>query len=154
MIRTILGCPIRKSRDQSFLAAPPGFSQPSTSFIASASLGIHRSPLVASAAWTRLLTTNFQLSLISKISTKSISIYRLNTYLITSTGGDKGSRTPDLLRARQALYQLSYVPSYPTRSLVGTPITLVGLPGLEPGTSPLSGVRSNQLSYSPLKTHI
>ena len=51
-------------------------------------------------------------------------------------GGDKGSRTPDLLRARQALYQLSYVP-------------MVGLPGLEPGTSPLSGVRSNQLSYSP-----
>jgi hypothetical protein len=27
---------------------------------------------------------------------------------------------------------------------------MVGLPGLEPGTSPLSGVHSNQLSYSPL----
>ena len=29
-----------------------------------------------------------------------------------SPGGDKGSRTPDLLRARQALYQLSYVPPW------------------------------------------
>ncbi len=26
----------------------------------------------------------------------------------------------------------------------------MGLPGLEPGTSPLSEVRSNQLSYKPL----
>ena len=25
-------------------------------------------------------------------------------------GGDKGSRTPDLLHAKQALYQLSYIP--------------------------------------------
>ena len=27
---------------------------------------------------------------------------------------------------------------------------MVGLPGLEPGTSPLSGVHSNQLSYRPI----
>ena len=64
--------------------------------------------------------------------------------LSIAAGGDKGSRTPDLLRARQALYQLSYVPTVSTPTL-----SLVGLPGLEPGTSPLSGVRSNQLSYSP-----
>ena len=47
-------------------------------------------------------------------------------------------RTADLLRARQALSQLSY-----------GPINLVGLGGLEPPTSPLSGVRSNHLSYRP-----
>ncbi len=35
------GCPIQKSTDQSFLAAPRGLSQPSTSFIASISQGIH-----------------------------------------------------------------------------------------------------------------
>ena len=29
---------------------------------------------------------------------------------------------------------------------------MVGVPGLEPGTSPLSGVHSNQLSYTPLVT--
>ena len=27
---------------------------------------------------------------------------------------------------------------------------MVGVPGLEPGTSPLSGVHSNQLSYTPV----
>ena len=29
------------------------------------------------------------------------------------------------------------------------PSTLVGVPGVEPGTSSLSGTRSNQLSYTP-----
>ena len=51
-------------------------------------------------------------------------------------------RTADLLRARQALSQLSYSPIFVSSKLVG-------LGGLEPPTSPLSGVRSNQLSYRP-----
>ena len=37
------GCPIRTSTDQSLLAAPRGFSQLTTSFFASRSLGIPRS---------------------------------------------------------------------------------------------------------------
>ena len=41
------GCPIRRSPDQSLLAAPRGFSQLSTSFIASHRLGIHHAPFVA-----------------------------------------------------------------------------------------------------------
>ena len=41
------GCPIRTSPDQSLLAAPRGFSQPSTSFIGSWCQGIHRAPLLA-----------------------------------------------------------------------------------------------------------
>ena len=53
-------------------------------------------------------------------------------------GGARRDRTADLLRARQALSQLSY-----------GPMNLVGLAGVEPATSPLSGVRSNQLSYRP-----
>ena len=57
----------------------------------------------------------------------------------TVYGGAKRDRTADLLRARQALSQLSY-----------GPITkLVGLGRFELPTSPLSGVRSNQLSYRP-----
>ena len=52
-------------------------------------------------------------------------------------GGAKRVRTADLLLAKQALSQLSYSP------------LLVGLNGLEPSTSRLSGVRSNQLSYRP-----
>ena len=38
------GFPIRTSSDQSLLAAPRGFSQPATSFIASARQGIHQMP--------------------------------------------------------------------------------------------------------------
>ncbi len=57
-------------------------------------------------------------------------------------GGAEEDRTPDLLRARQALSQLSYGP-------LVVRIQMVGLGGFEPPTSPLSGVRSNQLSYRP-----
>jgi hypothetical protein len=41
-----VGCPIRTSRDHSFSAAPPGFSQLGTSFIASDNLTIRQTPLL------------------------------------------------------------------------------------------------------------
>jgi hypothetical protein len=44
MIPQRVGCPIRTPRDQSLLAAPPGFSQRATSFIASWRQGIHQMP--------------------------------------------------------------------------------------------------------------
>ena len=53
-------------------------------------------------------------------------------------GGANRDRTDDLLLAKQALSQLSYGPN-----------NLVGLGRVELPTSPLSGVRSNQLSYRP-----
>jgi hypothetical protein len=52
--------------------------------------------------------------------------------------GDEGTRTPDLLRAREALSQLSYIP------------VKVGLTRLELVTFPLSEGCSNQLSYRPI----
>ena len=55
-------------------------------------------------------------------------------------GGDEENRTPDPLLARQVLSQLSYIPR-PHK---------MGSSGLEPPTSRLSGVRSNQLSYEPI----
>ena len=67
---------------------------------------------------------------------------------ILGIGGAKQDRTADLLRARQALSQLSYSPMKPWLRYDTNKI-LVGLSGLEPPTSPLSGVRSNQLSYRP-----
>ena len=56
-------------------------------------------------------------------------------------GGDKRDRTADLLRARQALYQLSYNPK------------MVGLIRLELMTPALSRRCSNQLSYRPNLTY-
>ena len=67
---------------------------------------------------------------------------RDETYCSAATfseiGGARRDRTADLLRARQALSQLSYGPKQ-----------VVGLGRFELPTSPLSGVRSNQLSYRP-----
>ena len=63
--------------------------------------------------------------------------------------GDGEIRTHDPLLARQVLSQLSYTP----KGLPHTILSLVwemGLSGLEPPTSRLSGVRSNLLSYKPL----
>jgi hypothetical protein len=53
-----------------------------------------------------------------------------------SAGGAEETRTPDFLLAKEALYQLSYGPGS----------MRVGVSGLEPETSALSGQCSNQLS--------
>ena len=58
--------------------------------------------------------------------------------------GDGEIRTLDPLLARQVLSQLSYAPVVVLYSVS------MGLSGLEPPTSRLSGVRSNQLSYNPV----
>lgn len=63
-------------------------------------------------------------------------------------GGAAGTRTPDLRRARAALSQLSYGP--PVKPPAPPTTSGVGAPGLEPGTSALSGPRSNHLSYAPI----
>ncbi len=57
--------------------------------------------------------------------------------------GDGEIRTLDPLLARQVLSQLSYTPT------VLISVYIMGLSGLEPPTSRLSGVRSNRLSYKP-----
>ena len=61
--------------------------------------------------------------------------------LLGDTGsGDEETRTPDFLLAKEALYQLSYVP------VRAVPLVAVGVSGLEPEASALSGQCSNQLS--------
>ena len=56
-------------------------------------------------------------------------------------GGAERDRTADPLLAKQVLSQLSYSPIE----------IMVGLGRFELPTSPLSGVRSNQLSYRPTR---
>ena len=58
---------------------------------------------------------------------------------LVKVGGDEETRTPDPLLAKEMLCQLSYVPA-------DRLTTVVGVSGLEPETSALSGQRSNQLS--------
>ena len=92
-------------------------------------------------------------------------------HAIADAGGASRDRTGDLLLAKQALSQLSYGPkaagpfyipseSFCEKSAHGRAVlirsprsdpreTVVGLGGLEPPASPLSGVRSNHLSYRP-----
>src|ERR1039457_3684100 len=70
--------------------------------------------------------------------------------LVVGAGGASRDRTGDLLVANQTLSQLSYGPLRPLSLLTHRlAADLVGLGGVEPPTSPLSGVRSNQLSYRP-----
>jgi hypothetical protein len=59
--------------------------------------------------------------------------------LSSPSGGDEETRTPDPLLAKEMLCQLSYVP-------IRHPKVVVGVSGLEPETSALSGQCSNQLS--------
>ena len=58
---SIVGCPIRKSPDRRLFAPPRSLSQLVTSFIASESLGIRRTPLVT------LLTYYYSILFLSKI---------------------------------------------------------------------------------------
>ena len=89
-------------------------------------------------------------------------MFFLPSTIFNFIGGDEEDRTPDPLLARQVLSQLSYTPtsktflfyevlySYLKSPSKAIPVgNLVGLSGLEPPTSRLSGVRSNRLSYKP-----
>jgi hypothetical protein len=57
-----VGCPIRKSTDQSLLAAPHGLSQRAASFIASQCQGIHQMPFIRlfSSALTRRVSRHYE----------------------------------------------------------------------------------------------
>ena len=70
-----------------------------------------------------------------------------DTHCFADGGADR-VRTDDLRRAKPALSQLSYSPlrRSPPSGFV------VGLGRIELPTSPLSGVRSNRLSYRPLRS--
>ena len=99
------------------------------------------------------------------IITNTLFVMNVKGFGYVAFSGGKEIRTPDPLRARQVLSQLSYTPkiellnfSYRLFKLAwagrkcftftARPCNL-GSSGLEPPTSRLSGVCSNQLSYEP-----
>ena len=67
---------------------------------------------------------------------------------VPNNGGARRDRTDDLMLAKHALSQLSYGPKG-SEPAGGASRVVVGLGRLERPTSPLSGVRSNHLSYRP-----
>jgi hypothetical protein len=72
---------------------------------------------------------------------------KFSSYQPAKIGGARRDRTDDLKLAKLALSQLSYGPVLQD---IWSSLKLVGLSGLEPLTSRLSGVCSNHLSYRPL----
>jgi hypothetical protein len=101
-------------------------------------LGIPRTPLVA------LPKCFLEDDLATLNHRTGDSIFPISKFSksINYCGADR-DRTCDLLNANQALSQLSYSPN--------KTVDEVGLRGLEPRTSSLSGMRSNHLSYKPKK---
>jgi hypothetical protein len=75
----------------------------------------------------------------------------MNSLALYAYGGE-GARTPDLRLAKPALCQLSYAPIYKFQIPRNLKFERVGLSRFELLTSRLSGVRSNQLSYRPLRS--
>ena len=113
---TGMGCPIRKSPDYKLFALPRSLSQLVTSFIASESLGIHRTPLFTflniSLTVTRYfiqhvkeLLPNQQAMSKSPESNRTGKKNRrpLTDRFEINFCGEYRSRTDDLLRAKQAL---------------------------------------------------
>ncbi len=151
------GFPIRKSPDQSLLSGSPKL-------------------FAASHVLHRLLAPRHPPCALSSLTTKELSVSRIRypyaivkdqldepglsrirsahrlavdrthpTSRVTTSGADR-SRTDGLRLARAALSQLSYSPIASRRPHHRNQ---VGLGRVELPTSPLSGVRSNQLSYRP-----
>lgn len=71
--------------------------------------------------------------------------WQVNQALHKQLNGDERDRTANPRLAKPVLSQLSYVPAL-------KPSNRVGAPRFELGTSALSGLRSNQLSYAPACT--
>jgi hypothetical protein len=125
-----MGCPIRTSPDHSLFSGSPKLIAASHVLLR---LSTPRHPPIALSSLTispcfrKLLRTRFfQIQLSKSTGNQQRSPGNL--------GGGERIRTDDPLRAKQALFRLSYTPD----SL------MVGLVGVEPTTSRLSGVRSDR----------
>jgi hypothetical protein len=135
-----VGCPIRRSADHRVLAPPRGLSQRATSFIASRRQGIHQMPLLRSPRPSPGTT--------SAPEPERPSIPCQRSTAPGSPGSDRTRpRTGNLPHA--TLLDPLHDVQTPTATRPITAIGLVGPGRIERPTSPLSGVRSDLLSYGP-----
>ena len=70
-----LGCPIRTSADQFLFADPRSFSQLTTSFLASESLGIPHTPFLTSFRFTYVLVARYTLAYLHFFTTYSFLFF-------------------------------------------------------------------------------
>ena len=153
-----LGFPIQKSQDHSLLAAPRSLSQLTTSFFAYLCLGIHTHALssltIKSTSHTR--HTFCRPADTSRLTPRfsgrvNATFSRLLTCVVGSSPPSAGSPTCNARQIfscqRSRLRQQSVERSSSTDCCLC--LELVGLGGIEPPTSPLSGVRSSHVSYRP-----
>ena len=129
------GCPIRKSSDQRFFAAPRSLSQLYTSFIASLCQGIRRVLLLSCFSERAQHAPIHNLSFLLLLLLLNIHYVKKHASTFVELAGVEPATS--CLQGRRSS-QLSYSPKWK-----------VGLEGVEPSTSRLSGVRSNHLSYKP-----
>ena len=168
-----MGSPIRISPDHRMFASPRGFSQLTTSFIACLCLGI------PTYALSSLTIKSISLHRCCRLALPSPSLASCKAHL-EETKPTSRTRSRSVYVARTAVlhllvvahqysvfkdlsYFLQEARSQPTLlsedrftprllTLLSGLAKLVGLGRFELPTSPLSGVRSNQLSYRPIES--
>jgi hypothetical protein len=137
-----LGFPIRTSPDHYLLAASRGFSQLTTSFIAFLRQGIHTHALSSLTIKSTSHIRPLPPGILPRFSgRRERYFFRADTkFNLCFVNARQYSVVKDLDRFSNRLN--------PSGSTNCCPL-LVGLGGIEPPTSPLSGVRSSHLSYRP-----
>ena len=121
---SMTGCPIRISPDQVLFADPRRFSQLSTSFIASGSLGILRSPFVTSSIFLEIAVPNFHYRLINllvcfylfislsismNLSRNPETFHRFRTYAVKTSTKRRKSRSAPKRRCSSHTFRYGYL---------------------------------------------
>ena len=157
-----MGFPIRTSPDQRLLASPRGLSQLTTSFIACLRQGIHTYAL-SSLTTKSTEDTKYKNVLVRAWCTSArLRIRRPFSLLSTPHYLFSNARQHIQLSKNLILRLLTYCKRPEERRQKHWKLTygdsvlfliLVGLGRIELPTSPLSGVRSSQLSYRPVSAY-
>jgi hypothetical protein len=137
-----LGFPIRKSPDHSLLAASRGLSQLTTSFFAYLRLGIHTHALSS----LTIISTSYTVD--AFLSLRFLLVFLMPVNIQLSKISITLSNRQNLPALRTADLQERTQFAVDSKRPLGS--ELVGPGGIEPPTSPLSGVRSSHLSYGPM----